>query len=57
MHFSFFKAVRGPGDWELGIFALGYELRIGRSQFALWRVYPATGDGEVFNFLYGPYVN
>lgn len=32
----FFKAVRCPGDWELNLVGKRLNIRIARSQFAIW---------------------
>lgn len=42
----FFRSVRFPGDWELNFVTKIWNLRIGRSQFALWHKL-----SPVFNFL------
>lgn len=34
-----FRSVRFHNDWELNIIGKVWNLRIGRSQFALWRNY------------------
>jgi len=39
MTLRFFKSVRFNGDWELNFIGKVFNLRIGRSQFALWRNY------------------
>ena len=37
MRFRFFRSVRFPGDFEFNFIGSRWNLRIGRSQFALWR--------------------
>jgi hypothetical protein len=37
MKYKFFKSVRFERDWELDLFIGKYQLRIGRSQIALWK--------------------
>lgn len=37
--FRFFRSVRFRNDWEFNIVGKVWSLRVGRSQFALWRNY------------------
>lgn len=39
-----FGSVRYPGDWEINVIGRVWNLRIGRSQVALWRNYTALFD-------------
>lgn len=47
MKARFFNSVRFDGDWELNFIGSRLNLRIGRSQFALWRDY-----NPIWNFVY-----
>lgn len=46
MSVRFFKSVRFAGDWELNFVGKVFNLRVGRSQLALWRNY-----NPIFNIL------
>lgn len=46
MKVKFFNSVRFKGDWELNFIGKHYNLRVGRSQFALWKDY-----SPLFNFI------
>lgn len=44
MKIKLFRAVRGPGDWELNFVGRIWNFRIGRSQLALWKNYEPLFD-------------
>lgn len=37
MEMMFFRNVRFPGDWEANLVGQRWNVRVGRSQVALWR--------------------
>lgn len=44
MTFRFFKAVRRPGDWEANFIGKRLNLKVARSQIALWLNYRPLVD-------------
>ena len=48
-----FKNVRVPGDWEYTIFVGPLQVRIGRSQFAIWWHRGNYRFAELVNRTYG----
>ncbi len=45
------KNVRFDGDWEIGILTKRWQLRIGRSQIALWRHHGSNNFTQLFGWL------